>query len=311
MSNPEKYTQSNTLARVVNLKAVYNSRVILEDISLDILPGEILVILGTSGCGKTTLLKHFIGLLRPAEGWVELFGQNWWSLDEPERETTIQRIGVLFQNGALLGSRTLAANIAVPLEQHTNLSDDVISRVVKLKLRQVGLQGAEKLLPSQLSGGMRKRAGLARALALDPHLVFCDEPSAGLDPAITYELDRLLLDLRTNLGLTLVVVTHETASINRIADRVAFLDDGRLIYTGPFKEALTCGIEPVETFFKIAGAKVESYTRDKQKPEVICITKSGTKYHREDCLHLHKSKIEIKRYDAESRGLKTCAVCKP
>jgi len=257
LSDSKQNSTTEPLASVVNLKAAYGERIVLEDISLDVIPGEILVILGNSGCGKTTLLKHFIGLMKPYEGQVELFGDDWWELDEPEREAAIQQIGVLFQNGALLGSRTLAANIAVPLEQHTNLSDEVIARVVGLKLRQVGLHGSEKLLPSELSGGMKKRAGLARALALDPPLVFCDEPSAGLDPATTYLLDKLLLDLRNNLGLTLVVVTHETASIKRIADRIAFLDEGKLVFTGSFDEALGCGIEPVEQFFHVAGAVVE------------------------------------------------------
>ncbi|HHE46163.1 MAG TPA: ATP-binding cassette domain-containing protein [Bacteroidetes bacterium] len=245
------------LASVINLTAAYGDRIVLDDVSLDIVPGEITVILGGSGCGKTTLLKHFIGLLKPVEGRVELFGEDWWSLDEPEREATIQKIGVLFQNGALLGSKSLASNVSIPLEQHTNLPDEVIKRVVRLKLRQVGLQGTEEMLPSELSGGMRKRAALARALALDPPLVFCDEPSAGLDPSTTYNLDRLLLDLRDNLGLTLVVVTHETASIRRIADRIAFLDQGRLIFYAPLKEALTTDVEAVRRFFQIAEASVQ------------------------------------------------------
>jgi phospholipid/cholesterol/gamma-HCH transport system ATP-binding protein len=256
LPDPVQNNEKEPLASVINLKAAYGDHVVLDDVSLDINPGEILVILGNSGCGKTTLLKHFIGLKQPAEGHVNLFGDDWWALDEPEREAAIQKIGVLFQNGALLGSRTLAANVAVPLEQHTHLSDEVIGRIVSLKLRQVGLQGSEKLLPSELSGGMRKRAGLARALALDPPLVFCDEPSAGLDPATTYLLDKLLLDLRTNLGLTLVVVTHETASIKRIADRIAFLDKGKLVFTGNLKEAMNSGVEPVEQFFHVAGAVV-------------------------------------------------------
>ncbi|MDP8240168.1 MAG: ATP-binding cassette domain-containing protein [Candidatus Hatepunaea meridiana] len=258
MTNNSSNIPNEPLARVTNLTAAYQDRVVLENVSLDVIPGEILVILGTSGCGKTTLLKHFIGLMKPAEGNVELFGEDWWLLDEPERESIIQRIGVLFQNGALLGSRSMGANVAVPLEQHTNLPDTVIDRVVKMKLRKVGLRGMEKLLPSELSGGMRKRAALARAMALDPPLIFCDEPSAGLDPATTYNLDRLLLDLRDNLGLTMVVVTHETASIRRIADRIAFLDEGKLIFTGPLEDALTTDIEPVSEFFKMAGESVNS-----------------------------------------------------
>jgi phospholipid/cholesterol/gamma-HCH transport system ATP-binding protein len=245
---------SPPLARAIDLTARYGERTILDGISLDVHCGEILVILGTSGCGKTTLLKHFIGLLKPSVGRVELFGQDWWALDEPERESSTTRIGVLFQNGALLGSKTLATNVAIPLEQHTNLPDVVIERVVRLKLKQVGLAGAEDRLPSELSGGMRKRAGLARALALDPELLFCDEPSAGLDPPTTYMLDKLLLDLRDGLGLTLMVVTHEVASIRRIADRIAFLDNGRLSFLGTLDEALNCNVEPVRKFFAASGS---------------------------------------------------------
>jgi len=239
------------MAGDTDLTAYYDERKVLDDISLEVHTGEILVVLGGSGCGKTTLLKHFIGLLRPAEGRLELFGQDWWLLDEPEREVIIQRIGVLFQNGALLGSKTLETNVAVPLEQHTNLPDAVIKRVVKLKLHQVGLQGVEDLLPSELSGGMRKRASLARALVLDPQLLFCDEPTAGLDPPTAHRLDRLLVDLRDNLGLTMVVVTHETSSIRRIADRVAFLDGGRLAFVGTLEDALHTDTEQVRRFFEM------------------------------------------------------------
>lgn len=256
LANSDNNGAKEVLARVDHLTAAYGARTVLDDVTLDIRRGEILVILGGSGCGKTTLLKHFIGLLMPKSGKVELFGEDWWEIDEPERDAVIQKIGVLFQNGALLGSRSLAANVAIPLEQHTSLPDSVIKRVVRMKLRQVGLQGAEDRLPSELSGGMRKRAAMARALALDPPLVFCDEPSAGLDPSTTFNLDRLLLDLRDNLGLTLVVVTHETASIRRIADRIAFLDQGRLIFDGPLAEAMTSDIDPVRRFFQIAEATV-------------------------------------------------------
>ena len=242
------------LARAVELTARYGERTILEGVSLDVHPGEVLVILGGSGCGKTTLLKSYIGLLKPSQGRVELFGQDPWALEEPERDRISTRIGVLFQNGALLGSKTLATNVAIPLEQHTNLPDAVIERVVKLKLKQVGLSGAEDKLPSELSGGMRKRAGMARALALDPELVFCDEPSAGLDPPTTHMLDKLLLDLRENLGITLVVVTHEVASIRRIADRIAFLEKGKLAFLGTLDEAINCEVEPVRKFFQASGS---------------------------------------------------------
>lgn len=239
------------IACVRDLVARYEERVILDHVDLEIRKGEILCIIGGSGSGKTTLLKHFIGLLKPYEGVVELFGHDWWELGEVEREETIQQVGVLFQNGALLESRSLAMNVALPMEQHTNLPDEVIRRVVRMKLRQVGLRGAEDRMPSELSGGMRKRASLARALVLDPPLLFCDEPSAGLDPPTTIMLDKLLIDLRDSLGLTMVVVTHDTASISRIADRVAFLEKGKLVFIGPLQEAWKCDIESVRKFFEV------------------------------------------------------------
>ncbi len=238
------------LAQVINLKAAYGESVVLDGISLEVYPGEILAIIGGSGSGKTTLLKHFIGLLRPIAGRVELFGSDWQELDEADRESTLKRIGVMFQNGALLGSKSLATNIAIPIEQHTELPQSVINRVVSLKLHQVGLDGAEQRMPSELSGGMRKRASLARALVLDPQLLFCDEPSAGLDPVTSYQLDQLLLQLRAEHGLSIVVVTHEIASIKRIADRVAYLEHGKMLFNGTLVEALSSKIESVKQFFK-------------------------------------------------------------
>ncbi len=241
------------LASVSDLTAAYGELVVIDGVSLEVHPREILAIIGGSGSGKTTLLKHFIGLLKPANGTVELFEQNWWELDEIEREKLLKKIGVMFQNGALLGSKTLATNIAIPIEQHTSLPQSVIDRVVSLKLHQVGLEGADDRMPSELSGGMRKRASLARALALDPQLLFCDEPSAGLDPVTSSLLDQLLLRLRKELGLSIVVVTHEIASIKRIADRIAYLENGKMVFSGTLEEALKCEIESVEQFFRTGG----------------------------------------------------------
>lgn len=241
------------MAEVIDLTAAYGDLVVLDGISLEIRSREILAIIGGSGSGKTTLLKHFIGLLKPVGGTVELFGQDWWKLNEMEREAARKKIGVMFQNGALLGSKTLATNVAIPIEQHTDLPQSVIDRVVSLKLHQVGLDNAEERMPSELSGGMRKRASLARAIALDPQLLFCDEPSAGLDPVTSYNLDQLLLSLRKELGLSIVVVTHETASIKRIADRIVYLEEGKMIFSGTVEESLHCGIESVEQFFKTGG----------------------------------------------------------
>ncbi len=246
-------TAEEPLARAQDLVAAYGERVILDGVNLDIHPREVLTIIGGSGSGKTTLLKHFIGLERSRSGRIEIFGKDWWDMGEGEREDVQRRIGVLFQNGALLGSKTVGVNVAIPIEQHTGLPDAVIRRVVMLKLRQVGLEQAFDLMPSELSGGMRKRAALARALALDPPLIFCDEPSAGLDPVTTHQLDRLLLDLRDNLGLTIVVVTHEIDSIKRIADRVTYLENGRMIFTGSLQEALTTDNPSVRSFFDTAA----------------------------------------------------------
>lgn len=245
----------NIIASVKNLTAAFGDNVVLDEVSLDIYEGEIIAIIGGSGSGKTTLLKHFIGLLKPVSGIVELFGQDWGKLDEENRLDLRRNVGVLFQNGALLGSKSLLVNIAIPMELHTSLSEPAIRRVVLSKLRSVGLEKAAEKMPSELSGGMRKRAALARALALDPSLLFCDEPAAGLDPITLKSLDDLLLEIRVLLGLTIVVVTHEIAQIKRIADRIAYLESGKLIFVGPPSEALHCGIESVEQFFHIAEVK--------------------------------------------------------
>ncbi len=234
------------VAEVESLSAGFGGHPVLEDISLEVRDGEILVILGKSGCGKSTLLKHMIGLIEPLAGGVRLLGTDILEADEPELETVLKKVGVLFQYGALLGSLFIDENVAIPLEQHTNLPTAIINRLVSSKLRLVGLGGTERLLPSELSGGMRK----ARAIVLDPALLFADEPSAGLDPVTTAQLDELLLNLREDLKMTMVVVTHELASIHRIADRIAFLDERKIIYAGPVSEAKHCGVEVVEEFFR-------------------------------------------------------------
>ena len=240
---------SKALIKVENLTGGYNETVILKDVSFEVYEGEILVILGTSGCGKTTLLKHLIGLLYPFSGKIYLLGHDLLSLPEKKAMILMRKIGVLFQNGALLNSITVADNVAIPYEQHTNLKTDLINQLVRLKLKLVGLPHAAELLPSELSGGMRKRAALARAIALDPPILFADEPAAGLDPVTAASLDRLLLDLRKLLGMTLVVVTHELTSIKRIADRILFLDKGRIAFLGTLEQAMASESEPVKKFF--------------------------------------------------------------
>src|SRR5499427_4262503 len=206
------------------LTMAYGSFVIQHDLTFSIQPGEIFIIMGGSGCGKSTLLRHLIGLLSPAKGEVLYDGQNFWAAPPEEREHMKRRFGVLYQSGALWSSMTLAENVALPLGEYTGLSPSEIREVVSLKLALVGLAGFEDFYPSEISGGMRKRAGLARAMALDPDILFFDEPSAGLDPISSRRLDDLILRLRDSLGATVVVVTHELPSIFTIADTSIFLD---------------------------------------------------------------------------------------
>src|SRR5262249_19189633 len=186
--------------------------------------GSVFVVMGTSGSGKSTLLRHMIGLQRPARGDIFYDGKSFWSMDEDARRAQLRHCGVLFQSGALWSSMTLAENVALPLTEYSDRSPAELQELVRLKLALVGLSGFEEYYPSEVSGGMRKRAGLARAMALDPEILFFDEPSAGLDPISSRNLDQLILELRDSLGATVVVVTHELASIFMIADDSIFLD---------------------------------------------------------------------------------------
>lgn len=209
---------------VTDLTIQYGSFVLMHDVSFTIQRGETFVIMGASGCGKSTLLKVLIGLKAPSKGKV-LFGDtNFWDVAPEERDTLMRRAGILFQSGGLWSSMTLAENIALPLGQYTSLSRKEIRELASYKLSLVGLAGFEDYYPSEISGGMQKRAGLARALALDPEIVFFDEPSAGLDPVSARLLDDLIIELRNSLGTTIVVVTHELASIFSIANTAIYLD---------------------------------------------------------------------------------------
>ncbi len=207
-----------------DLTMAYGSFVIQRDLTFTIRRGDIFIIMGGSGCGKSTLLKHLIGLKAPAKGEVLFDRHNLWRAEPHDRERLMRRFGILYQKGALWTSLTLAENVALPLEQYTNLRPSQIRELASLKLTLVGLAGFEDYYPSEISGGMQKRAGLARAMALDPEILFFDEPSAGLDPISSKLLDDLILELRDSLGATVVIVTHELASIFAIGMNSVFLD---------------------------------------------------------------------------------------
>ena len=227
MAAPERVEQqphADAHIAVRNLTMAYGSFVVQRDLDFDIRRGEVFIIMGDSGCGKSTLLRHMIGLKRPAVGDVLFAGESFWGAESEQRELLMRRFGVLYQSGALWSSMTLAENVALPLEQYTDLGPGELRDLVSLKLALVGLAGFEDFYPSEISGGMQKRAGLARAMALDPDVLFFDEPSAGLDPISSRRLDDLILELRDNLGTTIVIVTHELASIFAIADNSVFLD---------------------------------------------------------------------------------------
>lgn len=210
--------------QVNGLTMAYGSRVIMEDMTFGIKRGEVFVIMGGSGCGKSTVLKHLIGLIEPVRGEILYEGVDFTTADEEERHAIRRSFGVLYQAGALWGSMTLGQNIALPLEQYTTLGKADIREVASFKLALVGLKGFEDYFPAEISGGMRKRAALARAMALDPDILFLDEPSAGLDPISSARLDDLILHLRDSIGATVVMVTHELASIFAIGDHCIFLD---------------------------------------------------------------------------------------
>lgn len=209
---------------VAGLSAGYGGDVVLRDITFSVARGEIFFIIGGSGCGKSTLLRNLIGLNPPMSGTVKFFGQDFSLADAAGRRAQLKTFGMLFQSGALWSSLSLRENVALPLEEYTTLSRREINEIATLKLGQVGLAGFEDYFPAEISGGMKKRAGLARALALDPEIVFFDEPSAGLDPVTSRKLDELILQIRDSFGTTIVVVSHELASIFALADRVIMLD---------------------------------------------------------------------------------------
>jgi phospholipid/cholesterol/gamma-HCH transport system ATP-binding protein len=223
---------ADAVIEVQDATKIYDGRTILDAIRLDVMDGETLVILGGSGSGKSTLLRLMIGNVRCDAGDIVAFGKPLCSMVERELDDYRKSVGVLFQSGALFNSMSVADNVALPLREHTELPDETIDIMVKMKLEQVGLRQHADKMPAMLSGGMKKRAGLARAIALDPKVLFYDEPSAGLDPVTSAQIDQLIMDLNKKMGVTSVVVTHEMDSAFRIADRMVLLDRGKFIASG-------------------------------------------------------------------------------
>ena len=242
-------TTGENILEIENHHSWYGQQHVLDGVTFSVRAGEIMVILGTSGCGKSTLLKNVIRLYRPSMGSVRLLGQEMTGLEEENLEAVLRDVGVMYQYGALLNSLTVGENVALPLEMHTTMSPEMRREIAELKLRQVELVNAYDKYPNELSGGMKKRAAVARAIVMDPSIIFCDEPSAGLDPVTALGLDRLLLTLNETLGMTIVVVTHELESIKRIAHRITYLHKGRVLFTGTLDEAFNSDISAILEFF--------------------------------------------------------------
>jgi phospholipid/cholesterol/gamma-HCH transport system ATP-binding protein len=267
-----------------DLRVSYGSREILHGLNFEILRGETMVILGGSGSGKSTLLRTLVGLQRPTAGQIFITGKDISSISDDEMDEIRKKIGMSFQGGALFGSMTVGENVALPLREHTKLEESTIEIMVRLKLEQVGLAGFEDFMPSELSGGMKKRAAVARALAMDPEILFFDEPSAGLDPIIAAGIDQLILELKSAFKMTLVVVTHELASAFLIADRMLVIDKGNVIAIGPMDELRTSTQPRVRQFLnRVAEPEVERemdylqmLTEEHRRPTAKTAGKRGT-----------------------------------
>jgi len=236
------------VVKTENIMKKFDDRIVLNGINLEIYKGETFVIMGGSGCGKSTLLRHMIGSYKQDSGKVHILGKDITNLSEDEMDKVRKRIGMSFQGSALFDSMNVGENVSLPLREHTKLEESVIDIVVKMKLELVGLRGFEDLMPSQLSGGMKKRVGLARAIVMDPEIVFYDEPTAGLDPIVVGVIDKLMMDLSQKLSITSIVVTHDMGSVFRIADRIAMLYEGKVIEVGTKEEIRNSKNEFVQQF---------------------------------------------------------------
>lgn len=255
---PQRPPSDEAMISIRDLRVSYGEREILHGISFDVRKGETMVILGGSGSGKSTLLRTLVGLETPTSGEIWIRGKNTATMTPSEREETRKKMGMSFQGGALFGSMTVGQNVALPLKEHTNLADSTVDIMLRLKLEQVGLAGYEDYKPSQLSGGMKKRAAVARALSMDPEILFFDEPSAGLDPIIAAGIDQLILELKKAFHMTIIVVTHELASAFLIADRMVLIDKGHVVALGTMQEMRESTHPRVRQFLdRVAEPEVE------------------------------------------------------
>ena len=247
--------ETDTMISVRDLRVNYGEREILHGINFDVNRGETLVILGGSGSGKSTLLRTLVGLEKPSSGEIWIKGKNIAAIPLAEMDEIRKKIGMSFQGSALFGSMTVGENVALPLREHTRLEESTIEIMLRLKLEQVGLEGFEYYMPSQLSGGMKKRAAVARALAMDPEILFFDEPSAGLDPIIAAGIDQLILELKQAFRMTIIVVTHELASAYLIADRMVLIDKGNIVAIGTTEEMRASTQPRVRQFLDRVGQR--------------------------------------------------------
>ncbi len=250
---------------VRDLVFAYGDKVVLENVSFSVKLGEIFVILGGSGSGKTTLLRNLVGLIRPESGSIFIGDEDFTAMSDQARLSARRKMGMCFQGAALLGSLSVADNVALPLREHTKLEESTIDIMTRIKLELVGLGGAGDLLPSELSGGMRKRAGIARAMAMDPEIIFYDEPSAGLDPIVAAGLDQLIRTMQSTFNLTSIVVTHEMESVRIIADTICVLHEGRVAGIGTYDELAGSAHPYIQQFFARRpdepGTVDEAYTQ--------------------------------------------------